>query len=329
MNHVVSFSLGKTSACMSIMTQQMQGVYKCISIMESCLKSGEIQGSVEYILMDTSWEHPLSYDFGRALEKKLGIKITVLRGDFNQDLGEGHSYTVHDLKNITTTPLQGGAFYGMVKKYGVPTVMTPWCTSRMKEETHDKYCDNKYGKGNYVTWLGMRVDEPKRLKNVGKSPLLRYFSEISDMTKADVNDFWSDMDFNLEIPPFLGNCVFCVKKSKNKIALAVRREPELAKQWQKLIDDAPDIKFLTLKKNKDGQIDFVSQASGEPDEIVISAKSAMYRGYRSFGDIIKMFEQWSDQDIEDSIRSMKDGDSDGCGESCEPNLNNQLDWVGE
>lgn len=326
MINVFSFSMGRTSACMTAMAEQMRGIFNCISIMDYCIKSGEISGEAEYILMDTSVEHPLSYKFARKLQEKLGIKITVLRGDFKQEKGVGHNYEVLNLDDVDTNFLDG-AFYHMARKYGVPTVMTPWCTSRMKEETHDKYCDEKYGKGNYVTWLGMRVDEPLRLKHVGKSPNLRYFSEISDMTKRDVNDFWSDMDFNLEIEPHLGNCVFCVKKSKNKIALAARQEPELAKQWQKLIDDAADDKYVTIKRDKSGQIDFVAQETGEPDEVKIPAKQAMYRGYRSFGDIIQMFESWTEQEIKDSIRSMKDDDSGGCGESCEPTFETQLDWI--
>ncbi len=47
----------------------------------------------------------------------------------------------------------------------------------MKTEPHDKWCDDKFGKGNYTTWLGIRADEPQRLT---------YYDPNFDMFSMDV-----------------------------------------------------------------------------------------------------------------------------------------------
>jgi hypothetical protein len=196
----------------------------------------------------------------------------------------------------------------MMLKYGLPTVMGAWCTSRMKEDTHDKYCNDKYGKGNYVTWLGIRADEPKRLK-IGRNPALRYLAEISDFEKDDIIDFWSGMPFDLEIQEHLGNCVFCIKKSINKIALAARDEPTLAIEWQKAIENATDRLNQPVVKNTGGLF---------PEKYIQHVKKGvMYRNHNSMESIIAKFELHSRDEIYDSIRSMKRKESGGCTESCE------------
>ena len=88
-----------------------------------------------------------------------GVSVTFLRGRFNQELGKGHTYEVI---NPCRLKPDLGPFGEMCGKYGTPSSASGWCTSRMKEETHDKYCDHVFGEGGYETWLGIRADEPSR-----------------------------------------------------------------------------------------------------------------------------------------------------------------------
>ena len=63
----------------------------------------------------------------------------------------------------------------MIQKYGVPYTGGMFCTDRMKLVPFTKYCNEKYGKGNCETWLGIRADEPKRLsKKKALNILLKY-----------------------------------------------------------------------------------------------------------------------------------------------------------
>ena len=46
------------------------------------------------------------------------------------------------------------------------------------------------------------------------------------MTKGDVNDFWDEQPFNLELEAHKGNCATCWKKSDKKLHLIALEQPE-------------------------------------------------------------------------------------------------------
>ena len=301
MNHVVSFSGGRTSAYL-------------VYLIESMRKSGAWNGSVEYIFMDTGAEHPKTYEFIKKCVEHFGIELTCLHGDFKQPVGTGHTYKVvsiddckHDMVN--------GPFAQLMRKYGLPQIMSAFCTTRMKEDTFNKHCNDKYGKSNFTAWLGIRADEQSRLR-IGKNPRLRYMAEITDFEKDDVLDFWAGMPFDLEIQEHLGNCVFCIKKSINKLALAVRDEPELAAEWMAAIEAGSDRLNQPIEKQTEGL--FVETYMQH------IKKGVMYRGSNTMQSIIAKFQLHSRDEIYDTIRSMKRKESGGCTESCEA-FANQLD----
>lgn len=61
-------------------------------------------------------------------------------------------------------------------------------------------------------------------------------ADISEFEKPDVLNWWKTQSFDLQIDEHLGNCVFCIKKSELKIALAARDEPKMAKNFIQLLD---------------------------------------------------------------------------------------------
>ena len=346
MKKVVSFSGGRTSA------------YLCKVMIDEFGRD-----NVDFIYMDTGAEHPKTYEFIKKVDKYLGLDLVCLRGQFNQELGQGHTYKII---NVDDLKCDLEVFSSLTKKYGTPTVTGAWCTSRMKEETHDKYCDDAYGKGNYQTWIGIRADEPKRvlgerlgikwnqrgldayqltitMQHLERSPVingisdiyaeiqervcitdsknLKYMAEITDAEKQDVLEWWANarfkdyrlvkrkvkskkqlyqkvfywVCFDLEIDEHLGNCVFCVKKGPNKLALAARDEPELYNQFLGLIDNANPREDLTKKP---------------PKEI-------MYRKKQSLIKIVSLYENHTRDEIAQTIRGMKSMDTGSCSESCE------------
>ncbi len=146
--HVVSFSGGRTSAYL-------------VHLMEEQRKAGN---NVCYIFMDTGCEHPLTYRFIREVVKFWDIPLTVLQVDINPELGQPNGYTEWEPKDIQTRMPVLKPFMDMVKKYGTPYIGGAFCTDRLKLIPFTKYCDNHFGRGNYITWLGIRADEPSRLK---------------------------------------------------------------------------------------------------------------------------------------------------------------------
>lgn len=128
------------------------------------------------------------------------------------------------------------------------------------------------------------------------------------------------MPFNLEIDEHLGNCVFCFKKSINKVALAARDEPELAAHFIDAISKAnnrlnrPQEKIVYASDR--GELG----PNGEPEWLEKTTpipKGVMFRNNNSLQSIIAKFELHSRDDIADTIRSMKRKEVGGCTESCE------------
>lgn len=214
MKHVVSFSGGRTSAYLVHLMEQKR------------INDG---WDVDYVFCDTGAEHPKTYEFVRQVAEHFNINITYLRAVISQEKGVGVSYEV--VENIG---YDLSMFADISRKYGAP--FNPGgahCTQHLKTIPYTKYCNDKYGKGNYTTWLGIRIDEQRRLK---PKDGYKYLAEISSMSKNDILGWWSDQSFNLDLDEWLGNCVFCIKKPINRIALATLSEPEMAKNFSQMLE---------------------------------------------------------------------------------------------
>jgi len=289
-NHVVNFSGGRTSAYM-------------VHLFETRKQTEDI--NVEYIFQDTGAEHPATYKFIRDIVDHWGIELTCLRVDINPEMGKGNGYKIISLDDCQQDLLP---FLDMAEKYGTPYQQGAFCTQFMKTRPCEKYCSEKYGKDGYTKWLGMRIDEPSRIKKtkyqfdlfteVRKIDTglknVKYLADISSYEKQDILDWWSHQDFDLEIEgDVLGNCVFCIKRGANKLALAARKEPGMAKNFIAMVnlDSIPTPESRTL-----------------PNDI-------MYRGDMSLETIIDAYKDVSEQDIMRTMRGFKD--PGGCGESCE------------
>jgi hypothetical protein len=185
MKKVVSFSGGRTSA------------YLCHLMKE---KYGD---EVEFVYMDTGAEHPKTYEFIRRVNVELGLNLTCLRTNFDTPLGAGNGYHIIDIDDIGPDLKP---FKEMMAKYGTPYIGGMFCTDRMKLVPYTKYCNDKYGKGNYETWLGIRSDEPSRLFNQGLArkmrvrgfpqrlfeDLLRWASEDNQLSRVRVSGMGVD-----------------------------------------------------------------------------------------------------------------------------------------
>ena len=264
MKHVISFSGGRTSA------------YTTLEVLK-------LHPDAEVIYMDTGAEHPKTYKFIRNFAKHFNIAVTCLRVVPNPEMRKASTYEVLSVDEIGPD-LE--PWRRMLRKYGHPYVGGAFCTDRMKTVPFTKYCDEKYGRGRYDRWLGIRCDEPKRLVN--RKEGFHYLADISDFEKQDIIEWWAKQEFDLEIEEHLGNCVFCIKKSLQKVALAAKDEPQLAEQFWEMIQEED------IKQDK-----------------------VMYRTNRSFSDVIALFRDASREELASRMRSMRQYDTGSCSESCE------------
>ena len=288
--HVVSFSGGRTSAFLVYLLEQRR----------------KIEGlDVRFIFMDTGGEHEATYQFIKDIVKHWGIDLVCIRAVVNPEMGIGVTYRVVSLDELKPD-LQ--PWVDMTKKYGAPTINAPRCTSRMKQEPHDKYCDDMFGKDGYITWLGIRQDEPTRLKHFQttidmfnkskKTKEIRYLAELSNINKAGVKEWWSKQAFDLQLEEHLGNCVFCIKKATVKLIRAAQQEPEMAKAFNAMITD-----------------DSVRKLPGQKFQ-----KGVIYRGHMSLENITKLAAVLPSEHLDEELATMSlfaEDEPTMCSESCE------------
>lgn len=280
MKHIVSFSGGRTSAYL-------------VHLMEERKKRENLE--IEYVFMDTGAEHPKTYDFIKECVNYFGIDLTVLKIEINPTLGEANTFSQCGVDDIRWDLSR---FKKMVAKYGNP--YNPgggYCTDQMKTQTFKRYVKEKarlykfYANIDFefVSWIGIRVDEKTRLKQKNN---VKYLAHISQMDKDDIIGWWSEMPFDLETPEFSGNCAFCIKKSSSRIAIAQKESPELYYEWNEMIKNANP-------KEREFPID------------------AIYRGKLSFDGIASLYADHSIDEIKRTLRRSKRQDA-GCGSnSCE------------
>ena len=279
MKHIVSFSGGRTSAYLVHLLIKLHGIK-----------------NINFVFMDTGAEHPKTYEFIKKCVEYFNINLTVLRIAVNPELGKGNGYTVHTVESIGWDLSR---FKSLVDKYGNPyNPSGGFCTDQIKTQTYKRYLKDL--SEEFTSWLGIRIDEPTRIK---PRPNFKYLAEISQMDKEDITGWWKEMPFDLEVPEFSGNCVFCIKKSPSRIALAQKESPELFKDWNDLIKSA----------NPKGRAFPVD---------------SIYRGKLSFDGIAELYKDYTQQEIKLTLRRSNKRDS-GCGsESCEIDFE-QLDMFNE
>ena len=240
-----------------------------------------------FVFMDTGAEHPKTYDFVRQCNDYFGLNLVCLRAKVSQENGVGISY---EIINIADIGHNLNVWRDMLSKYSTPYMHGAFCTKNFKTVPFEKYANAAWGKGNYHTILGIRIDEPRRL-NLRKD--FSYLADISDFDKKDVLDWWSKMPFDLQIPEHLGNCVFCIKKGVNKIALAAKDEPQLASDFMEVVEG----KTVRLIPSRTVSPEF------------------MYRNNMSLRSIIDLYAEMPRDKLAKTVRSTFETGS--CSESCE------------
>jgi hypothetical protein len=277
----ISFSGGKTSAFMT---------YK---ILNSSYK--EKYKEIIVVFANTGEEHPKTLEFVHNCDKHLNFNTVWIESEFS---GKG---TGPRPKIVTyeTASRNGEPFAAFCAKHGIPNMISPQCTSRLKTDPMHYYIRKQleWGK-NYDTAIGIRSDETRRVSKNKEIynivyPLIDWFP--SD--KIDVNDFWEDMPFTLEIKEHQGNCKWCWKKSLKKHFMLLDENPE----W---FDFPEKMEELHSTVRTDGD--------GNPQYFFRGKKST--KQLKNEWEIIKL--NFPRQQMQMSLDLSYD-DNSGCSESCE------------
>ncbi len=266
---------------------------------------------------NTGREHEKTLEFVNNCDKRwfelYGNKVIWLEAVVHK----GRLPSSHNKVHFEATSKHGEPFEAVVSKYGLPNGNFLHCTRELKENPIMDYMESlgevkghivkgKLVEATYETWIGIRADEPARLKGnrngkqkkvypladiVGWDSCKRFFNLICD--KLDVLDFWEDMPFDLDLPEHQGNCVDCHKKSAKKLNMVFNETPKVFNFTAYLDNQYSHVKPQTL-----------------PDGTVKQRKR--FRGYKNTRELIVSFS------VSEFNPKSYSEESGGCSESCEP-----------
>lgn len=138
------------------------------------------------------------------------------------------SGTEHIKVDFKSASRKGEPFEKCIDKYMIPNIGNNWCTRELKLNPITHYMRSEgFKKGDYYTAVGIRVDEIDRIsKDRIKNKLIYPFIQNIEVTKKDVNTYWNNMPFRLELKGYEGNCKVCWKKSFRKLGTIAQESPE-------------------------------------------------------------------------------------------------------
>lgn len=293
----ISISGGRTSAYMAWwMLNNRQAVADHIRCPEEYME-------YQLTFANTGMEHDDTLRFLNDVDQKLlGGQVVWVEAEaqHGQRKSSGHRVVTYEtaFRNHQWEDVRH-PFHDNVLKYGISNMTWQPCTREMKFNALTSWRRSLEGLSpkQYWTAIGIREDEQRRVKrSPATGPILYPLVDLNPVDKQDVLDWWSQHDFDLQIPEWQGNCVTCHKKSFKKLNMVWQETPEA-------------FEFFDAMEDRNGSI-------GPED-----GKRVWFRGHRSTKDMIAMFKE-NPSDPGNYINVMEDA---GCSESCEIYPTEQLE----
>jgi hypothetical protein len=203
-----SVSGGATSMMMARFLQLTEGV-----------KGTELK----FVFANTGEEHPRTLEFLNECDKAWSLGVIWLESVTH--LGVERAST-HKVVTFETAARAGEPFERMIEKYGVPNKSYPHCNRELKLNPMKSFI-RSIGWEDVPVAVGIRADEPKRLRKAAESEGIVYpFAHWWPQDKQDVISWWEEQPFNLGIQEREGNCKWCRKKTLTKHAANIATNPE-------------------------------------------------------------------------------------------------------
>lgn len=267
---LVSFSGGKTSAFMAKkLKDEYSDIYEMIFVFAN---TGQ------------EWEETLL--FVDRCDREWGLKVVWVEAVVHFGERKGCS---HKIVTFETASRKGEPFEEVIKKYGIPNKSYPHCTRELKLNPICSYAHSLEWK-DYLTAVGIRIDEPKRVrKDALDAGIIYPLVSLFPTDKPQINDWWEDQPFTLNLQEHQGNCAWCWKKVLSK--------------HMKIAKESPQVYEFPAR---------MESTYGLAGHNIDGTKRTFFREHRSTKDIVLLsqlltpFESKMDQD-----------DNSGCSESCE------------
>jgi 3'-phosphoadenosine 5'-phosphosulfate sulfotransferase (PAPS reductase)/FAD synthetase len=231
MPSVISFSGGRTSAYM---------LWKVLDAYD-----GKLPENIKVCFANTGREMPETLDFVQACSDNWDVDITWLER-YAEVAPEDHKnkfiYTTR-IVTYDTAARDGQPFLDLLKaKRYAPNPVARFCTVELKIRPIKEWILDQGWGTPYVGFIGIRADEQRRAAKMHgtiESGQERYLPLWLDkVTKEDIYEFWTNNDFDLQLPnnngvTDWGNCDLCFLKGLSKKMAIIRERPSLADWWIK------------------------------------------------------------------------------------------------
>lgn len=248
------------------------------------------------LFANTGQENEQTLEFVRQFELYQGQPVVWLEAVVDPRHGVGTTFKVVD---FITAARNGEPFEEVIRKYGIPNKSYPHCTRELKLNPIYAYLDSiGWAPGSYAVAVGMRADEPRRLRKTAHEQGLIYpLAHWQPMDKTDVQIFWEDEPYRLGLESYQGNCRTCWKKSTAKLVRIMRETPEAFDFFERM-----EREHGLSGSNKDGR------------------PRRFFRGHQTVADIRA-------QAVGITPPVVDSDAGDGCSESCEAFGPDELEWL--
>ena len=211
---LISFSGGRTSGMMTyyLLNNPKYEHYKKI-----------------VLFANTGREREETLEFVRDCDEVLNFNTVWIEADISQEMGVGVKPKVVTFETASRIG-EKGPFDDLIQKLGIPNpAKSGHCTRDLKKRPMDKYMGTLgYKAKDYITAIGIRADEPRRLTK--RMDAFYPLAEIL-VSERSVRAWWKDQSFDLELEDYQGNCDLCFKKSENKILTCMSEDSVEDTQW--------------------------------------------------------------------------------------------------
>lgn len=286
---LLSFSGGETSAYM----------------VQWCLANLSHKYEMIVVFANTGDEREETLEFVKKCDDILNFNTVWVEADVQKEMGVGTQYKIVTFESASR---KGEPFDDIIKKYGMPNPQAPFCTRELKAVPIKKYAQS-LGWDKYYTAIGIRIDEFDRMNDEAEKKRFIYpLIELNPKTKIEINSYWHDMPFRLELKGYEGNCKACYKKSDRKLMTIAKNTPE---------------SFDVFKRLQDKYENYLPDSKKHHED---KLPLRFFRGEKTVEDIMELSKQPFIEAVDDSKKvnfqlRIFDPELDvgsGCEESCEP-----------
>jgi len=184
-----------------------------------------------YVFCNTGQERPQTIDFLKDIVKYWNIPLNIIEGVYSDETGVGVKSKLVDFETLDMTGRVFSEAIGQLNKHkwtGVPNTATPYCSDYLKTLVSHDFARKIFGTTKYIKAIGYRKEDmPKRvtlyeLKEDKKriATLLTDFEQ--PIGQRELNIFFENEPFKLEIHSKLGNCELCWKKSEKNLIESIQ-----------------------------------------------------------------------------------------------------------